>query len=946
MSKAGRPKTKIEINFKEPLSNFEEVAKLAKLESTKDYVKNFAIAILELYDQEDAEVNDEPENAAIIIKQVLEEVPDQDHALLIDPICQFISRMSPVNQSQLFGLLGKLLNKSVYRENSKSSESLDLEKLQQNSKKELFGEIDPRLCSFINSLTERTGNNQQRKNNLVFKMNAVENLIKARNTNFTSITGLREHLVAYIASNRSRHVTQVFSKQGAKGTRPLLEKIMDNSMKTSNFKAPSQKSLFISFDNIQKLYKNYRLGANEDEKAIAAIVTSILCILPDGPDTSDIQYQLDLSPEIWLHKFTTDKQSGYTVRYIDKQILKNMLKEDLEIKDIISDFFQKRLSEALKKVVKEIDDEGKDEIEDSIRKSEAKKRRVCEKGHVNTDIQRNRKKCNQCKSALTEKSAGPTTSVINIDPPEISNDKSRLHFEIQNFIPKKTPVSISMGAVPINPNRPDRIENVLENIQKQCDMFRKFSTKLLFKNDGTVQTIQLNDDSMCRKFIVVTVDGLPFKQLIRLINDVFICAVCDEEVKFIADLSDHMKFHGHYEFYQKFGNILPNVGQFHYSLTMMRSYVKLNWDINYSELCKSINFESPKAQLVQLKVTDFHKSLDTFRIAYEAKLRELVYPFVTYAREAGIPPTVEQFYIWKKFFVKSPTYLLIHDIEEIFGTSFLLYHSGLRANNLHISEIAKKVFSPLFHVNNNVNYSIIDIFSEYMLSLCEKEVPKLFEYNMRRMCTNFTLRNFNAEPYDARHEEFNKRGINMFDIRNIDDFVKAFQLVDAYDAVKGKVFEDLELKAHGGDNCPLLPNYEPSIKKMRFHMRRNNYLNEPYQDTGLKALGSNSDLNIELKQLYSLAKKSKFENIVKVMRFNDFECGVSKGGGIRILRDGKQSKGITQDHQNAANVLIESEENMEKRELLRDYFKKAKKHKGYSDEGFLEDLLQEKFSYI
>ena len=43
MSKAGRPKTKIEINFKEPLSNFEEVAKLAKLESTKDYVKKSAV---------------------------------------------------------------------------------------------------------------------------------------------------------------------------------------------------------------------------------------------------------------------------------------------------------------------------------------------------------------------------------------------------------------------------------------------------------------------------------------------------------------------------------------------------------------------------------------------------------------------------------------------------------------------------------------------------------------------------------------------------------------------------------------------------------------------------------------------------------------------------------------------------------------------------------------
>ena len=113
------------------------------------------------------------------------------------------------------------------------------------------------------------------------------------------------------------------------------------------------------------------------------------------------------------------------------------------------------------------------------------------------------------------------------------------------------------------------------------------------------------------------------------------------------------------EFYQKFGNILPNIGQFHYCLTMLRSYVKLVWNIDYSELVISIHFKSPKAQFVQQKVTDYRSSLDTFRISMAGKLREMVCPFVKYARDNEIARAVNSFYIWKNFCVKSEKYELV-----------------------------------------------------------------------------------------------------------------------------------------------------------------------------------------------------------------------------------------------------------------------------------------------
>ena len=63
----------------------------------------------------------------------------------------------------------------------------------------------------------------------------------------------------------------------------------------------------------------------------------------------------------------------------------------------------------------------------------------------------------------------------------------------------------------------------------------------------------------------------------------------------MPDLADHMKTTQHNEFYQTYGSILPNIGQFHYALTMLRSLVKLQWNIDYQELCKSIFFETPKS---------------------------------------------------------------------------------------------------------------------------------------------------------------------------------------------------------------------------------------------------------------------------------------------------------------------------------------------------------------
>ena len=248
------------------------------------------------------------------------------------------------------------------------------------------------------------------------------------------------------------------------------------------------------------------------------------------------------------------------------------------------------------------------------------------------------------------------------------NKKAELYQNVPNIKNNETPKEMAVKAMAINPNTPERILRVLDDIIMSADMENKFSVKIVF--DGDKVSKVYNSNKEYRKFVVVTSDGLPYKAMIELIKNVHTCAICGKRLRYLSDMTDHITNTKHKEYYQTYDNIMPNIGHFHYALTMLRSLVKLEWDIDYQELVKSIHFESPKALFVQQKVTDFRKSLDTYRIVRSAKLREIVNPFVRYARENGLDINVASFLLWKKFFVKSRTYNAIYEIERIYGTSF------------------------------------------------------------------------------------------------------------------------------------------------------------------------------------------------------------------------------------------------------------------------------------
>jgi hypothetical protein len=236
---------------------------------------------------------------------------DNLNARLCQSFAVFFKQLNPSQQVPLFGDFGFLLNQELYQQSTSfpSVKDLDLQSLIKWSSKEVYQNTDERLRVFIEEASKTVGNNSKKEETEITRKhsmyNVVENLLKARNRKCVSPPGLSLLVLSYIFGGRSRLVCEMLSSTGAKGTYKLVkEQVLKNSEETSFRKCQDGVEVFYSFDNVQKLFAIHRLYAQNQNKAIARVATSIVKCYPDGLLRSEIQYLLDNNPMKWLHSFT------------------------------------------------------------------------------------------------------------------------------------------------------------------------------------------------------------------------------------------------------------------------------------------------------------------------------------------------------------------------------------------------------------------------------------------------------------------------------------------------------------------------------------------------------------------------------------------------------------------------------------------------------------------
>ena len=166
-----------------------------------------------------------------------------------------------------------------------------------------------------------------------------------------------------------------------------------------------------------------------------------------------------------------------------------------------------------------------------------------------------------------------------------------------------------------------------------------------------------------------------------------------------------------------------------------------------------------------------------------------------------------------------------------------------------------------------------------------------------------------AQANDARHEECNKKGQNLFEGETVEIFKRSFSVVDDVAAVRAKMF------SHCGTSDPqnrvqqFVPNYEPVVTKMRIGLRKSGYLSEPLKVYPFVSMAG-KPLNSALKKLFSNAVAARESDIRQVICHNDFRKGYDPKNKIDVLEeDAKKPKNTFQQIQEVKDgikIMIET----------------------------------------
>ena len=475
----GRPATRFEIDLNDPSACLEKLKYACSHEKIKKNILSFANQLLEIvgrggtskcsqtefttktlidtaFHEENIEsfidsVCDISKEMAsyersYLISLLISQMAEKDQVKML---FKFYEDLSLEGQSDMLGLLGMSLNRDLYKsskENNTFSKDLDLEQLKRASKVTFYESCDIRLKNFIAYITECERSTSE---NVNFKSNVYENLLKARNSKFNCSVGVKEHMVAYLASGKSRHTSQVFSKQGGKATRPVLEAILKNSENVCKFKANEGSSLFFTFDNIQTLLKSHRIGGEHQKKVLTIVVCSTLCLQPDGDKKSKIQYQYQNCPAYWMMDYKYQAETQVFNKSIDAGVLKDCIKLDTEELKFFEEIFEKELEKALEFVKNDIDEDLQDSIDIQAKANIAKKRKLCANGHINDNVRANRKVCDReaCNAPLDMGKSEPAKDVVK-EQTQLADkvsQRANMYLNIPNVWSEDVPKEFAVG---------------------------------------------------------------------------------------------------------------------------------------------------------------------------------------------------------------------------------------------------------------------------------------------------------------------------------------------------------------------------------------------------------------------------------------------------------------------------------------------------------------------
>ena len=339
----GRIKTLLTVNFENSDEVLESIQPMLQSCRLKQELIQLAKGILVTVEEDDA-LNGALEILTRVLKCVNPRNETSDDVIFfLKTFGSFFSDLEVNQKIILYKVLGEQINAKLYEQtqNCIKMENVDIATLMKSSAKDIYENVDIRLKVFIEeaantSYTEKFGSDVAKTKKASFCHNIVENFLKARNLRFVSLPGLSLLTLVYIFSGRSIQTCNMFAATGAKGSHKLVTKfVLPNSKETSYKECKDGVTVFYSFDNIQKLFRVWRLYGSGQDKSLAKVATSIIHCYPDGLISSNVQYVLRHSPMKWLYKFEIEHTDNFFIEKMDNTIIEKLMQLDDSDLDIV-----------------------------------------------------------------------------------------------------------------------------------------------------------------------------------------------------------------------------------------------------------------------------------------------------------------------------------------------------------------------------------------------------------------------------------------------------------------------------------------------------------------------------------------------------------------------------------------------------------------------------------
>ena len=154
---------------------------------------------------------------------------------------------------------------------------------------------------------------------------------------------------------------------------------------------------------------------------------------------------------------------------IDTNVLKPCLTFNEEDHKLFEEYFEKELEDAIEFVKNDMEDNLQDSVDRKTKAIIAKRRKLCQNGHINTNVRANRTVCDRdyCKAKLHMErclDANIVEKVSKVKQQDKITEKAIMYLNVPNILPNEIPVEKAVGAIAVNPNAPEWISKVLDEI--------------------------------------------------------------------------------------------------------------------------------------------------------------------------------------------------------------------------------------------------------------------------------------------------------------------------------------------------------------------------------------------------------------------------------------------------------------------------------------------------